>query len=128
MITTPTFSLTLILAAAIVAPGAAQPIGPGPIGPGPMGLGPLGPGPGAFAMRLGPHGPDTEDRADDLYESARDAIEEGKYDRALDRFGRLIELKSKWTDAAMYWKAYSLTKLGRRADALSTLSDLQQQF
>ena len=126
---THTFSLTLILAAAIAAPVAAQPAGPAPIGSGPMGLGPIGPGP--HALRPGPLGPiglDADDRADDLYEEGRDAIEEGKYDRALDRFNRLIELKSNRTDAALYWKAYSLTKLGRRADALSTLSDLQQQF
>ena len=134
MIKMRTLSLSMILTAAIAAAGAAQPIGPGPVGPGPMGLGPIGPGPGASAMHLGPRGPvgpvnvDAEDRADDLYESARDALDEGKYDRALDRFNRLIELKSKWTDSAMYWKAYSLAKLGRRADALSTLADLQQQF
>jgi|RhiMetdeSRZDD1v2_1073273.scaffolds.fasta_scaffold01017_2 HEAT repeat protein len=131
MIKMRTLSLSMILTAAIAAPAIAQPIGPGPVGPGPMGLGPIGPGPGAFAMHLGPRGPvgmDAEDRADDLYESARDALDEGKYDRALDRFNRLIELKSKWTDSAMYWKAYSLAKLGRRADALSTLADLQQQF
>jgi HEAT repeat protein len=106
-----------------------------------MSLGPIGPGPGALAMHLGPLGPAdleangggapfavNEDRADDLYESAKDALDEGKYDRALDRLNRLIEMKSKWTDAAMYWKAYSLAKLGRRADALSTVADLQRQF
>jgi len=125
---THTFSLTLILAAAIAAPVAAQPVGAGPIGPGPMGLGPVGPGPGAHAMRLGLLGIDADDRADDLYDEGREAIEEGKYDRALDRFNRLIELKSNRTDAALYWKAYSLAKLGRRADALGALADLQQQF
>jgi tetratricopeptide (TPR) repeat protein len=140
---THTFSLTLILAAAVTVPVAAQPVGPGPIGagpigPGPVGVGPIGPGPGPglgpgpgpglHSMRLGPFGVDADDRADDLYEEGRDAIEEGKYDRALDRFNRLIELKSNRTDAALYWKAYSLTKLGRRADALSTLAELQQQF
>jgi HEAT repeat protein len=69
-----------------------------------------------------------DDRADELYSDGRDLIEEGKYDRALDKFNRLIELKTNRTDAALYWKAYSLAKLGRRADALSSLSDLQQQF
>jgi len=69
-----------------------------------------------------------DDRADELYSDGREAIEDGKYDRALDRFNKLIDLKSNRTDAALYWKAYSLAKLGRRADALTTLSDLQQQF
>ena len=54
-----------------------------------------------------------EDRADELYEEGREAIEEGKYDRAVDRFTKLIELKSSRTDAALYWKSYSLAKLGQ---------------
>ena len=40
----------------------------------------------------------------------------------------MIELKSNRTDAALYWKAYSLAKLGRRADALDALGTLKQQF
>jgi len=71
---------------------------------------------------------DLDDRADDLYDEGRDAIEEGKYDRALDRFNKLIELKTNRTDAALYWKAYSLSKLGQRAEALNTLADLQKRF
>ena len=83
-------------------------------------------------LRVGPlHGPgsiDLDDRADDLYDEGREAIEEGRYDRAIDRFNRLIELKTSRTDAALYWKAYSLAKLGQRADALNTLADLQKRF
>ena len=135
--------LVTIFAALLAAPAAAQPHGPGPVGPGPAGPGPITIGPigsGPHAMRIGPIDPDgvatgsgvplaaDDDRADDLYESGRDAIEEGKYDRALDRFNRLIELKSNRTDAALYWKAYSLAKLGRRADALDALGTLKQQF
>jgi tetratricopeptide (TPR) repeat protein len=127
----------LLFAAALAAPAGAQPTGPGPIGPGPIGLGPIGPGPmgpsPGVAMSLRDRaGLDAdqraEERADELYSDGREAIEEGKYDRAVDRFDRLIELKTARTDAALYWKAYSLAKLGRRADALSVLSDLQQRF
>jgi HEAT repeat protein len=71
---------------------------------------------------------DDDDRADELYEEGREAIEEGKYDRAVDRFNRLIALKSTRIDAALYWKAYSQSKLGQRGDALNTLSDLQKRF
>jgi len=99
-----------------------------------MGLGPLGPGPGVASrgralLRAGaPFAFEADDRADELYNDGREAIEEGKYDRALDRFNRLIDLKSTRTDAALYWKAYSLSKLGRGADALAALADLQQRF
>ena len=100
------------------------------MGLGPLGPGPIGPPPGALLSmrdRTSLSG-DADDRADELYSDGREAIEEGKYDRALERFDRLIELKTTRTDAALYWKAYSLAKLGRRADALGVLSDLQQRF
>jgi tetratricopeptide (TPR) repeat protein len=71
---------------------------------------------------------DSDDRADDLYDQARDLIEQGKFDRAVSALDRLIGLKSNRTDAAMYWKAYSLSKLGQRAEALTALSDLIKQF
>jgi HEAT repeat protein len=71
---------------------------------------------------------DADDRADELYDEGREAIEEGRYDRAVDRFNRLIAMKTNRTDAALYWKAYSQAKLGQRAEALGTLADLQKQF
>jgi hypothetical protein len=126
--------LVTTFTAGLAVPAAAQPLGPGPLGPGPMELGPLGPLPGAPGRSMSllagaPLAFDADDRADELYSEGREAIEEGKYDRALDRFNRLIELKSSTrTDAALYWKAYSLAKLGRGADALATLTDLQQRF
>jgi tetratricopeptide (TPR) repeat protein len=69
-----------------------------------------------------------DDRADDLYERARDLIEQGRFDRAVTDLNRVITLKSPRTDAAMFWKAYSLAKLGQQADALTTLADLYKQF
>ncbi|HEY6212027.1 MAG TPA: hypothetical protein VIW45_07065, partial [Vicinamibacterales bacterium] len=48
-----------------------------------------------------------EQAADEMLERARDLIEEGRYDRALDQLNRVIAAKSPRTDAALYWKAYS---------------------
>jgi HEAT repeat protein len=70
----------------------------------------------------------TDDQSDDLYDRARDAIEEARYDRALRDLDRLIAANTARTDAALYWKAYSLSKLGQQADALTALADLQQRF
>jgi hypothetical protein len=70
----------------------------------------------------------TDDQADDLYDRARDAIEQSRYDRALRDLDRLIAENTSRTDAALYWKAYSLAKLGQQADALTALADLQQRF
>jgi tetratricopeptide (TPR) repeat protein len=71
---------------------------------------------------------DADDQADDLYDRARDLIEQGRFDRAVADLDRLIGLKSSRTDAAMYWKAYSLSKLGQRPEALAALNDLYKQF
>jgi HEAT repeat protein len=115
--------------AAAASSAGAQPTTPPPGGMPPSGIGPVGPGPGAvFMLRGGPRTFEADDRADDLYEQGREAIEEGRYDRAVDRFDRLIAMKTNRTDAALYWKAYSQAKLGQRADALSTLADLLKQF
>src|SRR5436305_4670979 len=110
----------------------AQPISPGR-GVGTIDIGPIGPAPGlAAALNAPGRGLDRDerldDRADELYDEGREAIEEGRYDRAVERFTRLAALKTNRTDAALYWKAYSQAKLGQRADALSTLADLQKQF
>jgi len=69
-----------------------------------------------------------DDRGDELYDEGREAIEEGRYDRAIERFDRLIALKTNRTDAALYWRAYSLAKTGNRASALQTLTDLLKGF
>jgi tetratricopeptide (TPR) repeat protein len=71
---------------------------------------------------------DLDERADELYDRARDLIEEGRYDRALAELDRLIALKSNRTDAALYWKAYCQMRLGQRAEALTSISDLGKQF
>jgi HEAT repeat protein len=71
---------------------------------------------------------DQQERADDLYERARDLIEDSRFDRAVAELDRLIPLKSNRTDAALYWKAYSLAKLGQRPEALTTVSELTRQF
>lgn len=62
------------------------------------------------------------------YSQARQRIDNNQYDRALEPLDRVIGAKGERADAAMYWKAYSLMKLARRDDALSTLGQLTKQF
>jgi hypothetical protein len=66
--------------------------------------------------------------AERLYDQARRLIEDNRYDRALESLERVIQMRSDRTDAAMYWKAYSLARIARGADALATIADLQKQF
>ena len=60
---------------------------------------------------------------------AREYIDRGRYEQALNALEQIIGLAgSTHADAAMYWKAYSLGRLGRNADALETLTGLQKRF
>jgi hypothetical protein len=71
---------------------------------------------------------DRDDQADDLYDRARDLIEQGRFDRAIDALNRLIGQNGSRTDAALYWKAYTLEQLGQSTDALNTVADLYKRF
>ncbi|HUJ40995.1 MAG TPA: tetratricopeptide repeat protein [Candidatus Acidoferrales bacterium] len=65
-------------------------------------------------------------REDELYEDGTDAIDEGHWQEALDKFDQVIKLHGKRTDAALYWKAWSQNKLGQRPAALATLAELKR--
>jgi tetratricopeptide (TPR) repeat protein len=70
-----------------------------------------------------------EDRVDVLYRQARQSIDQGRYERAIEQLDRLVNMAgSDRVDAALYWKSYTLAKQGRRPDALTTLADLQKRF
>ena len=121
MTMTRTLQTSLVIAAAIAVGAAGRAEAQSPAPPAALKM--------AALRGLSPMpGVNVDDRADDLYSEGREAIESGRYDRAVERFDKLIELKSSRTDAALYWKAYSLAKLAQRADALSTLADLQKRF
>jgi outer membrane protein assembly factor BamD (BamD/ComL family) len=67
-------------------------------------------------------------KGDQLYNDGQTAMNNGDWSGAVDKFNQLIALKTNRTSAAMYWKAYSLNKLGRAQDALSTIGDLKRQY
>ena len=71
---------------------------------------------------------DDQNREDEAYNAGTDAIDDGKWDRALDRFQRVIEMHGKRADAATYYKAYALNKLGRRQESLAAISDLEKTY
>jgi tetratricopeptide (TPR) repeat protein len=55
-------------------------------------------------------------------------LDRGRYDQALQAFDKAIAANGKRRDGAMYWKAYSLNRLGRGAEALSTLDELLKKY
>jgi HEAT repeat protein len=68
------------------------------------------------------------DREEELYDEGTEAIDEGRWDRAAERFAQVVAMKGKRADAALYWKAYSENKAGRRAEAMATLAELQKSY
>jgi hypothetical protein len=68
------------------------------------------------------------ERLDELYSEGREALDEDRYDRAAEKFSELASLNGPQTDAAMYWKAYSENKLGKRDSALATIADMEKKY
>ena len=71
---------------------------------------------------------DREDRNIESYRDGINSIDDRKYERALERFDRVIEAKWSRADGAYYWKAYALNKLGKRDEALAALAEIPKQF
>jgi len=67
-------------------------------------------------------------REDDVYSSAKDALDDGEYDNAIKEFDEVVKMRGRKADAAMYWKAYALNKAGNRGQALATLADMRKAF
>ena len=64
------------------------------------------------------------DREESLYDAGRSLLEKAQWQQAAERFSSLASLKGSRVDAALYWKAYALDKLGQKAEALATTSEL----
>jgi len=68
------------------------------------------------------------DREDRRYEEGQEAIEEGAWQRAVTVFTDLAQSKGTRTDAAMYWRAYALDRMGQKAEALAATSELIKSY
>jgi TolA-binding protein len=68
------------------------------------------------------------DQESDNYDAGQEALDSARWDRAIQRFDRVIEMKGPRADAALYWKAFAQSRQGQRADALNTLAVLQKDY
>ena len=62
------------------------------------------------------------------YNNGSKAMDEQRWSDAVTYFDQVAAAKGKRADAALYWKAYSLQKLGRKDEAMSTCDSLKQQM
>jgi HEAT repeat protein len=66
-------------------------------------------------------------KEDELYNQGQTALNENRWNDALDKFEQVLKLKGSRSEGAMYWKAVSLNKLGRAQEALDTINELLRQ-
>lgn len=71
---------------------------------------------------------EQEDREAQLYNEGTSAMDDGKWDRALDKFSQVADMHGKKADAAIYYKGRALYKLGRRDEALNALAGLEKDY
>ncbi len=68
------------------------------------------------------------DREADLYDEGTDALDEKDWARAARAFRQVAQMQMEHADASLYWLARAQNELGQRAEALSTLIELQKAF
>ena len=68
------------------------------------------------------------EREQDAYEEATDAYDDHDWKSAARDFTRVADMKGAHADAALYWLAKSQNNLGMRAEALSTILRLHQEY
>jgi hypothetical protein len=70
----------------------------------------------------------TRERFENAYAQGQNAIERAQWQRAIERFSMLVDAKAPRADAALYWRAYSLDKVNRPADALTSVAELLKAY
>src|SRR5580704_11546142 len=65
---------------------------------------------------------------EDAYTVGTRAMNEHRWPDAVSAFDKVIDEKGKRVDSALYWKAYSLNKLGNATLARVTCEQLRAQF
>ncbi len=68
------------------------------------------------------------ERGEEAYERGTDALDVGEWDAAVHSFAEVVRLGGRRADGALYWKAYALSKLTKKAEALAALADLKKAF
>jgi hypothetical protein len=63
-----------------------------------------------------------------LYGRGQSALDSHKYDEALDYFSEVVARGAAKADGALYWKAYTLNKLGRSDEATAAIAQLRTSF
>jgi tetratricopeptide (TPR) repeat protein len=63
---------------------------------------------------------------DRLYQSGQGDLDSHRWDQALENFSAVAQGGGPRADGALYWKAYTLNRLGRRDEALAAIAELRK--
>jgi len=63
---------------------------------------------------------------DELYNSAKKDLDNGDYDKAINAYDRVVRMRGRHADGALYWRAYALARAGRRNEARASLDELER--
>lgn len=63
-----------------------------------------------------------------LYQRGQNDIENHRWDQALEDFSQVAARGGTRADGALYWKAYTLNKLGRRDEAMAAIAELRKSY
>ncbi len=62
------------------------------------------------------------------YERATRALDRGRYDQAAEAFEKVAAMGGRKAEGAMYWQAYALSRVGKRAESLARLEELLKKY
>jgi hypothetical protein len=79
----------------------------------------------AFFQRGRAFGNSRDDR---LYESGQSSLDRSQWSAALASFTQVAANGGSRADGALYWKAYTLNKLGRRDEAMAAIAELRKSY
>lgn len=65
---------------------------------------------------------------DNAYNAGTRALDDHKYDEAVQRFDSAIQQDPSRADGALYWKAYALNREGKRDEALAAIAQLRRDY
>ena len=117
--------LCAILMAASLGSAGGQELAPQP---------PVPPEPAAMAFQGAPAPPAppvppaARRASSDAYRAGQSALERRDYERAIGLFNQVVADKKSRADGALYWRAYTENRMGKRSEAIATLADLKKTF
>lgn len=73
-------------------------------------------------------GRDMPNREGMEYDRATRALDRAQYEQAAAGFAKVAAIGGRKAEGAMYWEAYALSRLGKRAEAMARLDELLKKY